>query len=144
MGERDQTLICSDGSTITVGEIYDHVTSPERGIIHFREIMYGTAEALIWYGKKIDQLAADFDKCVLLVDLSDATHPSATYREAIVEWMKKQPSFHQCFVQPHGTVQRVALRFMLGRAGINVTVHKSVPAAIETAREKLANYTPEE
>ena len=130
-------LVRKDGSRITLQEIFERVKVIEPGIIHFHEVGHATPEALAVFGEQIHHMSSDFDRFVLIVDLTDSTYPDSDYREVLVEWMRAQRCFHQCFVPPEGTAQRVTLRFMVDRAGISMTYHSNLEEAIEHAREAL-------
>ena len=138
---RSEELVRSDGSRITLDEIYARVTVVEPGIIRFQEVKHATPESLRLFGEQIRERGGPFGTFVLIVDLSESTRPDPDFREVMVDWMREQPAFHQCFVRPKNNLQRVALRFMLGRSGISVTVHDELEEAIDCAREVLMAST---
>jgi hypothetical protein len=130
----EETYALGDGTTISWQELRDRVKVVEPGIVKFLEPAAGSAAALAVIGELLQLEGKKFGNYVMVGDLTEANLPSAEYREVIVEWMKAQPCVHTCYVQPAGIVPRVALRFMMGRAGVAATVHKNMDEALTKAR----------
>ena len=135
--EFKKEYVLGDGSTITVEEVRARVSVVEPGVVKFLEPPTGSAEVLELLGHFLQQDGKKFGRYVMVGDLTEANHPSAEYRETIVKWMRRQPCVHTCYVQPAGIVPRVALRFMMGRAGVSHTVHPDMEEALEVARQHL-------
>lgn len=135
--EPPSSFTLPDGSTVSLQQLDERVTVVEPGIVMLNELQQGTRETLHQFGEIMREKANGFERYVHLVDLSNVAIPSAEYRETIVEWMKLQPCVHTCFVQPGFIVVRVALRFMIGRAGTSMSIHASLDEAVVAARTYL-------
>ena len=123
--------------TVTWDEIRDRVSVPADGVIMMREIADGSAEGLEALGVIAREKMADFDDACLIIDLTDAELPNASYRRFIVEFMRKMPVHHTAFIQANSALARTAALFMAKRAGIDVTVHKNVDDAVRACRTFL-------
>ena len=129
----------ANGATTTREALRERVAVVEPGIVKFDEHPFGTVETLEVLGKVADELGADFDAYVLVLDLTNVRQdPSAEYRAGIVQWMRALECVHAAYVAPDSIIARVALRFMMGRSGSSVSVHKTVHEALKKARTMLA------
>jgi hypothetical protein len=125
------------GGTITLADLRARCSVLEPGIVQMREIPNGSVDAFIFMVDHCYTLGAAFDRFAFVIDLAEATvRPSGKYLEEIWRGFRRG-AIHHAYIQPGSGFMRAVLRFVLGRAKANTSVHGTQAEAIAAARRAI-------
>lgn len=121
--------------SLTVSELEARCEVLEPGIVLMREVPHGTAETYDVLIRRCNGLGAQFERFVIVVDLSEITErPKGRYLSAIREALAG-PAVHYAVTQPGSAFLRTVLRFVLGRISDRTSVHPDREAALAVVRK---------
>lgn len=136
----DQRIPTQRG-TVSVGELQARCRVVEPGVVYFLEIPNGTVEAFEVSMETLRDLAKDFERFVVLVDLTEASRPRPDLIEYIIRCIQTV-GIHWCAIKPGNRFMRSVIQFVVARmAGVRsrVTLHESMDDALAAARTALKN-----
>lgn len=130
--------------TVSVAELLPRCAILEPGIVLQREPPHNTLDTYDVLVERVFELAKDFDRWALVVDLSEVTErPKGRYLERIRERALSDLDtpghpIHLAITQPGSIFLRTVLGFVLGRMSRHTSVHPTREAAISACRNALA------
>ena len=127
--------------TASVQELRDRCRLLEEGIVYFLETPHGTIDAFNVEMDRLRELAAGFDRFVVIVDLAQASRPKPELIEHIVKCIGSI-GIHWCAIRPGSrSLMRSVIQFVGARMTAirsRLTMHESLEEAHLAAREILA------
>jgi len=135
----------STAGTMTVAELEARVALLEPRVVLMREVPHATAETFAVLIDRARELGSQFDRWVMIVDLSEVTErPRGHYlqmirRDVLSKVGPAGPIIYLSVVQPGNAFMRTILGFVLGRVSRHITVHGNREAALAACREALAD-----
>lgn len=137
--DSNERVPTSNGS-MSVGELEARCSVVEPGIVVLREVPNNTGETYEVMLRRSLELGADFEKFVLVVDLTEATErPKGRYLELIRSCFDgPKPPLHLATSQPGKPFLRAVVAFVLARISKYTSAHQSYDSAVAAARQVLA------
>jgi len=124
-----------DSSEEELKTLRERVEILEEGILLFREVPVPSPFTIEYLISWADQLAAEWDSYTIVIDLTEASRPSAEERDSIRRVIGSLSRMNHLAIMTGGNILlNVAVRFIMsGIEGTKVTVHGTMEEALREA-----------
>ncbi|MCA9619340.1 MAG: hypothetical protein KC731_09960 [Myxococcales bacterium] len=135
--DRSTQIFRTPKRDFTYAELRERVRVVEPGIVYFLELPGGRVENFQATLEIVEELAAPFDRYVVILDLAEASRPSPAVVEAVLD-AGKRLGIQWCVVQSSSRLMKAVVQFVTRRTQSPYSLHDSVEEAVSAARAVLA------
>ncbi len=121
-----------DSSEEELNAIRQRVRVLKEGVILYRELPFHSSFTVELMMSWVDHLAAEWDSYAVVVDLSEASHPSAEERDTLRRVLGSFSRMnHMAIMTGQNVLLNVGAKFIMsGIEGTKVTVHSTMEVAL--------------